>query len=92
MAKIAAARFSSKFTKPRVGLPDKEWPPFPGEVNHIEHDFVLLPGGKIDRFGLPQASFLSLVGASFSARALKPGVMVDDCYMYEDLRPLSVKA
>ncbi|MBN3005493.1 TNT domain-containing protein [Chromobacterium alkanivorans] len=92
LAESAAARSSSSFKTPKVGLPDKEWPPFPGSVNQVEHDFVLLPGAVIDRFGPPQGSFLSPVRTSYSARALKPGTMADDYYVYEVLRPLPVKA
>lgn len=92
VAKSAAARASSNFNAPKSGLPDREWPPFPGSVNQIEHDIVLQPGTRIDRFGAPQGTFLSPAGTSYSARALKPGTMADDYYVYEVLRPLPVKA
>ncbi len=91
-AESAAARASSNFNAPSTGLPAREWPLFPGSVNQIENDFMLLPGATIDRFGPPQGTFLSPVGTSYSARALKPGTMADDYYVYEVLRPLPVKA
>lgn len=92
LAESAAARASSNFNMPRVGLPAREWPPFPGSINQVENDFMLLPGTKIDRFGPPQGTFLSPIGTSYSARALKPGTMANDYYVYEVLRPLPVKA
>jgi hypothetical protein len=92
LAESAAARASSKFNAPKTGLTNREWPPFPGSVNQIENDLILPPGTKIDRFGPPQGTFLSPTGTSYSARALKPGTMADDYYVYEVIRPLPVKA
>lgn len=58
----------------------------------IEADFTLLPGAKIDRFGSPRGSFLSPEGTGYSERALKPGTLRDDYYVYEVQKPLTVKA
>jgi len=69
-----------------------EWPQYPGTVSLVEGDFTLLPGSLIDRFGPPRGAFLSPEGTSYSARALKPGTMRDDFYVYEVLQPLTVKA
>jgi hypothetical protein len=92
LAESAAARTSSNFNAIKDGLPAREWPLFPGSVNQIENNFMLLLGTKVDRFGPPQGTFLSPVGTSYSARALKPGTMTNDYYVYEVLRPLPVKA
>lgn len=87
-----AARVSSNFDVSKVGLPSREWPPFPGTIGQIEGDFTLLPGAMVDRFGPPQGRFLSPVGTSYSQRALKPGSFANDYYMYEVVAPLTLKA
>lgn len=70
----------------------KEWPQYPGTLGLIEGDFTLLPGTLIDRFGPPRGSFLSPEGTPYSARAIKPGAMRDDYYVYEIPEPFTVKA
>ena len=92
LANSRAARESSNFNAPQIGLPSREWPPFPGTLGQVETNQTLLPGMIIDRFGPPQGSFLSPAGTSFSKRALKPGAYANDYHMYEVLRPLNVKA
>ncbi|RAH26800.1 TNT domain-containing protein, partial [Vibrio vulnificus] len=92
IAESRAVRESSNFNVPKVGLPSREWPPFPGSINQVESDFTLLPGSLIDRFGPPRGTFLSPEGTPYSARALKPGTAREDYYVYEVLEPLTVKA
>jgi RHS repeat-associated protein len=92
VAESVNARASSKFNNPDNGLTVREWPPYPGTVGKVEADFTLLPGTQIDRFGSPRGSFLSPTGTGYSERALKPGTLRDDYYVYEVQRPLTVKA
>ena len=87
----AAARAASKIDARKVGLFDREWPMYPGTVAGIEGSYTLMPGTKIDRFGAPGGSFLSPMGTSYGERALKPGTMREDYYVYEVRRPLDVK-
>ncbi|MCG3734537.1 glycohydrolase toxin TNT-related protein, partial [Vibrio cincinnatiensis] len=91
IAESKVARESSNFNAPKVGLSSREWPPFPGSINQVEADFTLLPGTLIDRFGPPKGAFLSPEGTSYSARALKPGTAREDYYVYEVLKPLTIK-
>ena len=91
IAESQAARGASNFNAPKIGLASREWPPYPGTINQVEADFTLLPGTLVDRFGPPRGTFLSPVGTSYSERALKPGTMREDYYVYEVLQPLTVK-
>ena len=69
-----------------------KWPPNDGAVKGTVHDFTLVKGTIVDRFGYPGGSYISPYGTPYTSRALAPDSLDKPYYVYRVLKPFPVEA